>query len=188
MKLATHTCLVSRLRICGDLPPDSFMSSWLKRNGTDIFNFLGKPRCMRFRLARVSASMVTIIYTIFLHGPTKISYSETDYETKKFNNSRTIRTKTVARKQCWQIILLQHHYAVKCSVSLRPPFKENVSKQFHWLNFGRILTLGNPLKTFMCRGKKLRLIQRGLCGNIFCLTEQMILWVRKSSWRCYWRN
>jgi hypothetical protein len=48
---------------------------------------------------------------------------------KIFNAKKKGRPKTVARKQCCQIVLLPRHYAAISSVSLRPPSKADVSKQ-----------------------------------------------------------
>jgi hypothetical protein len=90
----------------------------------------GKPRYMCFRSMRVSVNMATNIYTIPLYAPSKISNSAADYETKDFKQCKKKSCpKTVARKQCCQIVLLPRHYAAISSVSLRPPAKADVSEQ-----------------------------------------------------------
>jgi hypothetical protein len=96
-------------------------SSWLQLS--DTICYTGKPRYMRFRSMQVSVSTVTNIYTIPLYVPPKISNSAADYEIKNLYQRKKSRPKTVARKQCCQIVLLPRHYAAISSVSLRPPSK-----------------------------------------------------------------
>jgi hypothetical protein len=62
--------------------------------------------------------------------PPKISNSAADHETKNFlTTQKKNLPKTVARKQCCQIVLLPRHYAAISSVSLRPPSTAHVLKQ-----------------------------------------------------------
>jgi hypothetical protein len=48
---------------------------------------------------------------------------------KIFNEKKKSLPKTVARKQCCQIVFLPRHYAAISSVSLRSPSTADVSKQ-----------------------------------------------------------
>jgi hypothetical protein len=84
---------------------------------------------MRFRSMRFSVNTVTNISTIPPHVPPKISNSAADYVTKFFKNAKKSRPKTVARKQCSQIVLLPRHYSAISLISLRPPSKADMSKQ-----------------------------------------------------------
>jgi hypothetical protein len=67
----------------------------------------------------------------FLHMcPIKFRIVRPIMKQKYFNTAKKkTRPKTIARKQCCQIVLLLRRYAAISSVSLRPPSEAHVSKQ-----------------------------------------------------------